>query len=53
MTISRAHEIELCAGLSEADRRRLIELLTRVAAEQGLAAGGHPRLGEPPQPQPR
>ena len=50
MAISRAHEIELCAGLPEADRQRLIELLTLVAAEQGLAAGGHPRLGEAPQP---
>jgi DNA-binding MarR family transcriptional regulator len=48
LAISRAHEAEICAGLPESDRRRLIELLELIVSEQGLARGGHPRLGEPP-----
>jgi DNA-binding MarR family transcriptional regulator len=47
MAVSRAHELEICAGLSEADRRQLIELLSLVVSEQGLAIGGHPRISEP------
>jgi DNA-binding MarR family transcriptional regulator len=49
MAVSRAHELDICAGLSEADRRRLIELLAVIAAEQGLARGGHPGIIEPPE----
>ena len=48
LAISRAHEAEICAGLPESDRRRLIELLERIVSEQRLARGSHPRLGEPP-----
>jgi len=47
MAVSRAHELDICAGLSEADRHQLIELLSVVASEQGLARGGHPRISEP------
>jgi DNA-binding MarR family transcriptional regulator len=46
VAISRAHEADICAGLSQADRSRLIELLTRIVAAQGLARGGHPRMHE-------
>jgi DNA-binding MarR family transcriptional regulator len=48
MAVSREHEADICAGLSEADRRRLIELLSIIVFEQGLASGGHPRMNEPP-----
>jgi DNA-binding MarR family transcriptional regulator len=47
MAVSRAHELDICAGLSEADRRQLIELLSVIVAKQGLASGGHPRFSEP------
>jgi DNA-binding MarR family transcriptional regulator len=48
LAVSSAHEADICAGLSETERRQLIELLSLIAAEQGLASGGHPRLSEPP-----
>jgi DNA-binding MarR family transcriptional regulator len=48
MSVSRAHERDLCAGLSEADRHQLIKLLAAVVSEQGLAPGGHPRMSDPP-----
>jgi DNA-binding MarR family transcriptional regulator len=48
MAVSREHEAEICAGLSESDRDRLIELLSVIVSEQGLARGGHPRMSEPP-----
>ncbi len=47
LAVSRAHEADMCAGLSESGRRQLIELLSAIAAEQGLATGGHPGLSEP------
>jgi DNA-binding MarR family transcriptional regulator len=47
MAVSSEHEVDICAGLSEAERRQLIELLTVIVSKQGLAAGGHPRLSEP------
>jgi DNA-binding MarR family transcriptional regulator len=47
LAVSSLHEADICAGLSETGRRQLIELLSVIAAEQGLASGGHPRLGEP------
>jgi DNA-binding MarR family transcriptional regulator len=47
LAVSRAHEADICAGLSESGRRQLIELLSAIAAEQGLASGGHPGLSEP------
>jgi DNA-binding MarR family transcriptional regulator len=46
MAVSRAHEVDICAGLSDADRRQLIELLSVIAAEQELSRGGHPRFSE-------
>jgi hypothetical protein len=42
MQVSAEHEAQLCAGLSDSERRRLIGLLSRVAAEQGLPTGVHP-----------
>jgi DNA-binding MarR family transcriptional regulator len=48
LAVSSAHEADICAGLSETGRRQLIELLSAIAADQGLASGGHPRLSEPP-----
>jgi DNA-binding MarR family transcriptional regulator len=47
MTVSGAHEIDICAGLSEADRRQLINLLSVIVAEQELSIGGHPRFSKP------
>jgi DNA-binding MarR family transcriptional regulator len=49
MAVSRAHEIDICAGLSEADRRHLIELLSVIVSEQQLSLGGHPGISEPSQ----
>jgi DNA-binding MarR family transcriptional regulator len=48
MAISRAHESDICTGLSDADRQRLIELLSIIVSEQGLATGSHPGMSEPP-----
>jgi DNA-binding MarR family transcriptional regulator len=42
MKVSAEHEAELCKGLDPTEREQLIALLSRVAAEQGLAAGVHP-----------
>jgi DNA-binding MarR family transcriptional regulator len=47
MEISKDHEEQLCGGLKSAERRQLIDLLSRIAAEQGLAPGGHPGVGDP------
>jgi DNA-binding MarR family transcriptional regulator len=47
MAVSRAHELDICAGLSEADRRQLIRLLSVIVSEQELSIGGHPRISEP------
>jgi DNA-binding MarR family transcriptional regulator len=46
-----AFEDELCAGLSEAERAQLLDLLRRLAVSQsGVPVGSHPGLGgaEPP-----
>jgi DNA-binding MarR family transcriptional regulator len=48
MAVSTAHEVDICAGLSGTERRQLIELLTVIVSKQGLAAGGHPGMSEPP-----
>lgn len=37
-----AHEQEICRPLAADERRQLIELLQRLAEEQGLSAGVHP-----------
>ena len=42
MQVSAEHEAQLCTGLTQAERHRLISLLSRVAAEQGLPTGVHP-----------
>jgi DNA-binding MarR family transcriptional regulator len=47
MEISLEHERELCRGLQSAEREQLIMLLSRVAAEQGLAEGVHPGAADP------
>jgi DNA-binding MarR family transcriptional regulator len=46
MKVSAEHEAQFSAGLTQAERRRLIALLSKVAAEQGLATGVHPGAGE-------
>jgi DNA-binding MarR family transcriptional regulator len=53
MAVSRAHEADICAGLSEADRTQLIEFLTVIVSRQGLARGGHPRMSEPSEAEER
>jgi DNA-binding MarR family transcriptional regulator len=50
MEISLEHERELCKGLRLAERERLITLLGRVAAEQGLVEGVHPGAANPKGP---
>jgi DNA-binding MarR family transcriptional regulator len=42
MQVSADHEAQLCAGLTQAERHRLIDLLSRLAAKQGLPTGVHP-----------
>jgi hypothetical protein len=42
MQVSAEHEAQLCAGLTDSERRQLNALLSRVAAEQGLPTGVHP-----------
>ena len=49
MEVSAQHEAELCQGLSEAERQRLIELLGLVALEQGVARGVHPGVAVSPR----
>src|SRR4051794_10754201 len=41
-TVARAHEDDICAALSASERRQLIGLLERIAAQQGLTPGVHP-----------
>ncbi len=46
--VAREHQEALCAALDPSERARLAGLLTRIAAQQGLAPGVHPgfrRLG--------
>lgn len=42
MRVARAHEDELTAALTADERATLVELLTRVADQQGLTPGVHP-----------
>jgi DNA-binding MarR family transcriptional regulator len=44
MQISAAHEAQVSAPLSAAERRQLIRLLQRLAAESELPMGVHPGL---------
>jgi len=40
--VAVAHEEALCAGLGPKERRQLVALLQKVAANQGLERGIHP-----------
>ena len=40
--VARQHQQALCSGLTTEERERLTELLQKLAAHQGLAAGIHP-----------
>lgn len=42
--VAAEHEAELTKGMSAADRKRLIELLQKIVAEQELGGGIHPGL---------
>jgi DNA-binding MarR family transcriptional regulator len=42
--VARAHEEALCAALTQEERAQLVELLARIADEQGLTPGVHPGL---------
>lgn len=48
--VARAHEADLCAGLTDTEREKLIALLGRIAEQQGLTPGVHPgyRTVNPP-----
>ena len=46
-TVSAEHEAELTQGLDATDRKRLVKLLRRVAAEHGLIEGVHPGFADP------
>ena len=40
--ISRQHQADLCAGLSDGEQAELRELLMKIASQQGLRPGVHP-----------
>jgi DNA-binding MarR family transcriptional regulator len=44
MRVSAEFEAEICAGLTKEEQERLIELLSRIVTEQGLAPGVHPGI---------
>ena len=43
---ARAHDEELCAGLTPSERDRLAQLLSRIAARHGLATAVHPGFAD-------
>ena len=45
--IGAAHEDEISGALSAAEKRQLNDLLTRMAAQQGLTVGVHPGYRDP------
>ena len=45
--VTAAHEADVTAGLSEAERAELATLLRRIADEQGLAAHALPGMNRP------
>jgi DNA-binding MarR family transcriptional regulator len=52
--VAVAHESDVTAALDPDDRRRLVELLRRVADQQGLTPGVHPGYRRlPPSPSTR
>jgi DNA-binding MarR family transcriptional regulator len=40
--VARAHEDDICSGISASERRQLTGLLERIAEQQGLTPGVHP-----------
>ena len=40
--IARQHQDDLCAGLSDAEKTQLRELLDKIATQQQLRPGVHP-----------
>jgi DNA-binding MarR family transcriptional regulator len=48
--VTAAHEADITASLSDAERGELAALLRRLAREQGLTAHGLPHAGPPPTP---
>ena len=46
-TVSAEHEAELTHGLDTTERKRLVKLLRRLAAEHGLIEGVLPALADP------
>jgi hypothetical protein len=47
MAVSAEHEADLTRGLEPAQRSALVDLLNRVALEQGLIKGVHPGFVDP------
>jgi DNA-binding MarR family transcriptional regulator len=45
--VARANDEALCAALTAKERGQLVELLARIAEEQGLIPGVHPGLRRP------
>ncbi len=43
--VARTHERDLCRGLDDAERATLVDLLGRIAKDQGLTPGVHPGFG--------
>jgi DNA-binding MarR family transcriptional regulator len=43
---AKAHDDELCAGLSPSERTRLAQLLSRIAVHHGLATAVHPGFAD-------
>jgi DNA-binding MarR family transcriptional regulator len=52
MEVSKRHEDDLTRGLTPDERKRLVELLGRIAEEQGLTPGVHPGVGGPAPDEP-
>jgi DNA-binding MarR family transcriptional regulator len=50
--VTAAHEAEIAASLTGAERQQLLGLLRRIARDQGLAAHGLPHGGPPPAARP-
>jgi DNA-binding MarR family transcriptional regulator len=50
--VASEHEEELTRGLSDAERRRLVALLQKLVAAQGVGSGVHPGLSSAEREQP-
>jgi hypothetical protein len=53
MAVSAEHEADMTRGLEPAQRSALVDLLNRVALDQGLIKGVHPGLADPKADQTR